>query len=43
MRERILKQGFDIVGSSPAEFGAFVRAELPKWAKVVKISGAKVD
>ena len=43
IRKRILKQGFDIVGNSPAEFGAFVRAELPKWAKVVKISGAKVD
>jgi tripartite-type tricarboxylate transporter receptor subunit TctC len=43
VRERILRQGFDIVGSTPAEFGAFVRAEIPKWAKVVKASGARVD
>lgn len=43
IRERILKQGFEIVGSTPAEFGAYVQAEIPKWAKVVKASGASVD
>jgi tripartite-type tricarboxylate transporter receptor subunit TctC len=43
IRERVLKQGFDIVASSPEEFGAYVKAEIPKWAKVVKASGASVD
>lgn len=43
VRERIVRQGFDIVGSEPAAFGAYVRAEIPKWAKVVKASGASVD
>ena len=43
VRERVLKQGFDIVGSAPAEFAAYVKAEIPKWAKVVKASGAAVD
>jgi tripartite-type tricarboxylate transporter receptor subunit TctC len=43
VRDRILKQGFEIVGSDPAAFGAYVRAEIPKWAKVVKASGAGVD
>ena len=28
--------------NSPAEFAAFVRAEIPKWAKAVKASGAKL-
>jgi tripartite-type tricarboxylate transporter receptor subunit TctC len=43
VRERVTKQGFEIVGSTPAEFGAYVKAEIPKWAKVVKASGASVD
>jgi tripartite-type tricarboxylate transporter receptor subunit TctC len=29
--------------TSPEEFGAFLRAEISKWAKVVKASGAKAD
>jgi tripartite-type tricarboxylate transporter receptor subunit TctC len=43
VRERISNQGFEIVGSSPAEFSSYVRNEVPKWAKVVKFSGASVD
>jgi tripartite-type tricarboxylate transporter receptor subunit TctC len=31
------------VATSPDEFGAFMRAELAKYEKVVKASGAKVD
>ncbi len=29
--------------SSPQEFGVFVASELPKWAEIVKLSGAKID
>jgi tripartite-type tricarboxylate transporter receptor subunit TctC len=35
--------GIEIVGSSPAEFGTFYRAEKERWAKVIKETGAKVD
>jgi tripartite-type tricarboxylate transporter receptor subunit TctC len=35
--------GIEIVGSSPAEFGTFFRAEKERWAKVIKDTGAKVD
>jgi tripartite-type tricarboxylate transporter receptor subunit TctC len=31
------------VASTPEEFGAFMKAELAKYEKVVKLSGAKVD
>jgi tripartite-type tricarboxylate transporter receptor subunit TctC len=43
MRARLAEQGSDPVGSTPQEFTAFVAAEQPKWAELVRISGATVD
>ena len=43
MKARLLAQGMDAVGNSPAEFARLLRTELPKWGKVVKISGAKLE
>jgi tripartite-type tricarboxylate transporter receptor subunit TctC len=31
------------VGSTPAEFGTFFRAEKDQWAKVIRETGAKID
>jgi len=42
-RDMLGKQGFDVVGSSPAEFSAWIRAEQAKWSKVIKASGATAD
>jgi tripartite-type tricarboxylate transporter receptor subunit TctC len=35
--------GVDIVGSSPKEFEAYIKSEIPKWTAVVKTSGANFD
>ena len=43
VKAQLATQGSEPVGSSPQEFAAFLRAEGPKWAKLVEISGAKVD
>jgi tripartite-type tricarboxylate transporter receptor subunit TctC len=43
VHERILKDGSEPVGSSPEEFHKFLDADLAKWAKVVKASGAKLE
>lgn len=43
LRERLTARGMLVHGSGPAEFAALMAAETAKWAKVVKLSGVKVD
>jgi tripartite-type tricarboxylate transporter receptor subunit TctC len=43
VRERIVADGSEPVGSTPEDFRQFMLADLAKWAKVVKQSGAKLD
>ena len=37
------KLGVDIVGDTPQEFEAYIKAEIPQWAAIVKASGATLD
>jgi tripartite-type tricarboxylate transporter receptor subunit TctC len=41
--QRLDGLGFEIVGSTSGEFGAYIKSEIRKWEKVVKASGAKPD
>ena len=34
---------YEIFGSSPDEFAAFIRVEIDKTAKIIRASGAKID
>jgi len=43
VRDKLAGQGFEVVGSSPAEFLAFARAESEKWAKVIREHGVRVE
>lgn len=43
LQNQIAEQGSTIIASGPAEFQAFVTAEIIKWAELVRLSGAKLD
>jgi len=42
-KEKLLAQGAEAVGSTPAQLGVIVKTELAKWAKVAKESGIKAE
>ncbi|MFZ0421469.1 MAG: tripartite tricarboxylate transporter substrate binding protein [Xanthobacteraceae bacterium] len=41
--QKLAALGIDPVGSAPDEFRAYIKAEIPKWAAVIKASGAKMQ
>jgi tripartite-type tricarboxylate transporter receptor subunit TctC len=43
VKERLLARGAEPVPGTPEDLAKHVATELPKWAEVVKASGAKVD
>jgi tripartite-type tricarboxylate transporter receptor subunit TctC len=43
MKERLAQLGAEPAGGKPEEFAAFIRSEIPKYAKVIRASGAKAD
>ncbi len=43
LRERLQNEGASPVGNSAAEFAAFVRADIDRWAPIVRQSGATPD
>jgi tripartite-type tricarboxylate transporter receptor subunit TctC len=43
VRKALTDLGVDVVADTPEEFRAYIKSEIPKWAAIVKASGAKVD
>ena len=43
LKQRLASLGADPLTSTPEDFSTYLRAEIEKWAKVVKASGMKVD
>ncbi len=43
VRSPLLAQGLEVVGSTPEQFAAHIRAEMVKWAKVIKATGMKAE
>lgn len=43
VRQRLIDQGVNPTGSGPAEYDRVIRAEMEKWAKIIKQAGIKAD
>jgi tripartite-type tricarboxylate transporter receptor subunit TctC len=43
LRERFAAIGVDVVGNTPEEFAALIKAEIPKWGKVIKDANIKAN
>jgi tripartite-type tricarboxylate transporter receptor subunit TctC len=41
VRKRFDELGMEVIGNTPAEFAAVIKAETPQWAKVIKEAGIK--
>jgi hypothetical protein len=41
VRDKLLAVDFEMVASSPDYFGDWIRKEIPRWAEVVRKTGAK--
>jgi tripartite-type tricarboxylate transporter receptor subunit TctC len=42
VKARLATLGFEPIGNSPDEFGAWIKAEVAKWAKVIRAAKIKL-
>jgi len=42
-KERLLREGLEVVGSTPPQFGAQISTEIKRWKKVVETAGIPVE
>ncbi len=43
VQKRMLGLGLDPVGDTPEEFAAFIKADIARWAKVIKDAGVRAE
>ena len=43
LRDKMIQRGADPITDTPDQFTAFLRADMERWAKIVKTSGIKVE
>ena len=43
LRGKLADLGLEIIGNSPEEFAAAIRSEIPKWSKLIRESGIRVE
>ncbi|HWE75988.1 MAG TPA: tripartite tricarboxylate transporter substrate-binding protein, partial [Stellaceae bacterium] len=43
VQQKLAGLGVEIAPDTPDEFSAYIKSEIPKWAAVIKASGAKLE
>lgn len=43
VRQMLMKQGFEAVGNTPEQFAGFIKAEIIKWAQIIKEANIRAD
>jgi tripartite-type tricarboxylate transporter receptor subunit TctC len=43
VRKRLAELGLDLIGNTPSEFAAVIKAEIPQWAAVIKGAGIRAS
>ena len=43
IKSRLANEGAEVVGNTPEQFGAILKSDIAKWAKVIRASGIKAD
>jgi len=43
LRDKLAAQGAEVLNGTPPQFAGMLKADIDKWAKIVKASGAQVD
>jgi tripartite-type tricarboxylate transporter receptor subunit TctC len=43
IKDKLTAQGAEIIGGTPQSFAAYIQAEIPKWTKVIRDSGARAE
>jgi tripartite-type tricarboxylate transporter receptor subunit TctC len=43
VKERFAREGAEPVGSTPEQFGAFIKSEMAKYAKLIKAAGIRAE
>jgi tripartite-type tricarboxylate transporter receptor subunit TctC len=40
-KEKLFVAGFEVIGSTPEEFAAWMKAEMVRWGKVIRDAGIR--
>lgn len=43
IRDKLVAQGANVIGNTPEEFAAFIRAESARWGRLVRQAGIRAD